>query len=182
MLKRFRKESGQLDAKRINWKLSDKSRLPSQYQGIVIDSDSMSRAKYFENPDIVDNIHFKPCTKDRPNLKKRKTNACIDDDNSEVESENDLREDIKVMIKERDPRNIVLLKIRRRLLEIFRTDSDRPNAEKVIWDKIDSDRLPEKYKNTLLTFRTVYGQKLYEDPEFMENVHFKPYYKKKSKN
>jgi hypothetical protein len=150
----------------------------------------MSRAEYFKNPDIVDNIHFKPYTDYRPTLKKRKTNACIDDDNSEVDdseaddsendSENGTREDTKVLIKERDPRNIVLLKIRRRLLEIFRTDSDRPNAEKVIWDRIDTDRLPEKYKNTLLTSRTVYGQKFYEDPEFMENVHFKPYNKTKN--
>jgi hypothetical protein len=58
----------------------------------------------------------------------------------------------------------------------------RPNASSIIWDRIDSDRLPEKYKNILLTSRTVYGQKFYEDPEFMENVHFKPYNEKKSKN
>jgi hypothetical protein len=146
MLERFQRETGQLEAKAIYWKLLDRSRIPSEYDGIKIDSHSMSRTEYFDNPDIVDNIHFKPCTDDRLDSKA-------------------------------DASNIVLLKIRRRLLEIFRTDSDRPNAEKVIWDRIDSDRLPEKYKNILLTSRTVYGQKFYEDLEFMENVHFKPYTK-----
>jgi hypothetical protein len=274
MLERFHKETGKLEAKVINWKLLDRSCIPSEYDGIKIDSDSMSRAKYFENLDIVDNIHFKPFAKDRPTLKKRKINACIDDDNPEIDaSENVLEEEkekyefnnspevidnlsaghhlvnrrkhFRKNILERfrnetgqleakvinwklldrsripseydgieidcvsmyrteyfenpnivdnihfnkyrldskaDASNIVSVDIKRRLLEIFCIDLGRPNASSIIWDRIDSDRLPEKYKNILLTSRTVYGQKFYEDPEFMENVHFKPYNKKMSKN
>jgi hypothetical protein len=151
LLDRFQKETGHIEAKNINWKLLDRSRIPSEYDGIKIDSILMMKTEYFENPEIVDNIHFKPCTEDR-------------------------------LDSEADASNIVPVDIKRRLLEIFCTDLGCPNASSIIWDRIDSDRLPEKYKNILLTSRTVYGQKLYENPEFMENVHFKPYNKKKSKN
>jgi hypothetical protein len=144
MLERFREETGQLEAKVINWRLLDRSRIPSEYDGIKIDSILMMKTEYFENPDIVDNIHFKPCTDNQPALKECNSNI--------------------------DP-----LEIKMRLLEIFRIDSDRPNAPKIIWDRIDSDRLPEKYIKKTFSARTVYGQKFYEDPEFMENVHFKPY-------
>jgi hypothetical protein len=114
MLKRFRKETGQQEAKVINWKLLDRSRIPSEYDGIKIDSILMMKTEYFENFNIVDNIHFKPCTDNQPALKECNSNI--------------------------DP-----LEIKMRLLEIFRIDSDRPNAPKIIWDRIDSDQLPEKY-------------------------------------
>jgi hypothetical protein len=81
MLERFRRETGQLKAKAVSWKLLDRSSIPSEYDEVKIGSDSMSRPKYFLNPEIVDNIHFKQYTENQPNLKKcnRNEDAEIDD-------------------------------------------------------------------------------------------------------
>jgi hypothetical protein len=74
LLERFQKETGHTEAKNIKWKLLDKSRIPSEYDGIEIGSYSMSKPSYFDNPDIVDNIHFKRFMEDRLDSKADASN------------------------------------------------------------------------------------------------------------
>ena len=58
LLERYRIESGEADAKHINWNLVDRRDIPAKYENIPINSFSMSLTKFFKNPEIVSNIHF----------------------------------------------------------------------------------------------------------------------------
>lgn len=58
LLERYRIESGEADAKHINWNLLDRRDIPAKYENIPINSFSMSLTKFFKNPEIVSNIHF----------------------------------------------------------------------------------------------------------------------------
>ena len=60
LLKRFREESGDHEAQYIKWSLLDRTEIPSKYEGIPINSNTMSTTKFYKNYEIVDNIHFRP--------------------------------------------------------------------------------------------------------------------------
>ena len=55
---RYRVESKNTDAVRIDWTWLDRSKVPSKYDSVLINSSVMTLPKYFKCPEIVDNIHF----------------------------------------------------------------------------------------------------------------------------
>ena len=66
LLNRFREETCNLEARRIDWSLLDRSDVPPRYDGCVINGKSIFQlSSFFKNPEIVSNIHFNP--KDKRN-------------------------------------------------------------------------------------------------------------------
>ena len=58
LLNRFRQESGQSSAVKINWSLLDRRDIPAKYHGLVFQKFEMSLQSLYKNPEIVNNIHF----------------------------------------------------------------------------------------------------------------------------
>lgn len=58
LLKRFREETGQIQAEKIDWHRLDKSLLPDKYKNIRLNNTTLSMAFVYQNPEIIDNIHF----------------------------------------------------------------------------------------------------------------------------
>lgn len=69
ILNRFGKESGWPQASIINWHLLDRSQIPSKYDQVIINGNTMKLSKVFKNPEIVDNIHFHKYTKKQLDMK-----------------------------------------------------------------------------------------------------------------
>ena len=70
IFERYRQESGDSDALKINWKLLDRRAIPSKYDGIEINSRTIQSQD--KNPEIVDNIHFFKAKKVEKIERKRK--------------------------------------------------------------------------------------------------------------
>ena len=83
ILDRFRHESGNPDANFVNWDLIDRSLIHSKYNRFEINHFTMNEPRFYKNPEIVPNIHFKRSL-------KRKAD--------EIEQEIALEEDIDVDI------------------------------------------------------------------------------------
>ena len=60
LLQKYRTESKNTDAIRIDWKQLDRSQIPPKYDSVPINGRVMTLEKYFRCPEIVDNIHFYP--------------------------------------------------------------------------------------------------------------------------
>lgn len=80
---RFKKESGWSEASKIDWKILDRSQLPSKYDSLEINSITMKLVKLHRNPEIVHNIHFHRYEDDVLRLKtpnalrrRKKPNVC----------------------------------------------------------------------------------------------------------
>lgn len=58
LLNRFRDESGDSEATRIRWNQLDRRDIPKKYKDIEINSKTMNFRVFYQNPEIVDNIHF----------------------------------------------------------------------------------------------------------------------------
>lgn len=58
LIKRFREETGNLTAKRIDWSLLDRQDIPSRYDDCAINGTRMRLNTLYKNPEIVYNIHF----------------------------------------------------------------------------------------------------------------------------
>lgn len=58
ILNRFRIESGWLCADNIDWKILDRSQVPSKYDPVVINANTIKLKNFYSNPEIIDNIHF----------------------------------------------------------------------------------------------------------------------------
>lgn len=150
MLKRFRSESGWPLADSIDWKQVDRTKLPRKYAEIELNAREM-RKNIKQYPEIADNIHFKPYTTDQLSLKalhQRKNKSRVPGNQNEWKT------------------------AYQRIFEIFRQETGRIYAENISWSKLDKSRLPEKYRDQEITSLSIYRGKLYEDPEFIENIHF----------
>lgn len=78
----FREETGEEQARIVQWSLFDRRDIPPRYDGIPINSRTMSLTKFFKNPEIVDNIHFfKPPTHRETQPKRKREDP--EDDNAE---------------------------------------------------------------------------------------------------
>ena len=55
---RFKLETGINDAQFIDWKLVDQRKIPKKYAKVLINSDTLGSKFIFQNPEIVNNIHF----------------------------------------------------------------------------------------------------------------------------
>ena len=72
LLKRYREETGQSSALKINWNLLDRRNFPERYKDVKINSVSMKLNALFKNPEIINNIHFfKVCEDERPKRKRK---------------------------------------------------------------------------------------------------------------
>ena len=58
ILTRYRKETGESSAIRINWFRIDRRDIPDKYKDIKINSFTMNLMALYKNPEIVSNIHF----------------------------------------------------------------------------------------------------------------------------
>lgn len=78
LLNRFREETGNLEAKRIDWSLLDRRDIPSRYEDCVLNGKSMSHCSiFYKNPEIVYNIHF---SSKNENSKRNERVSRVDDD------------------------------------------------------------------------------------------------------
>jgi len=59
LLKRFRRESGRIEATFIQWSLLDRSAVPEKYNQVPLNCNTLGWKKIFQNPEIIDNIHFR---------------------------------------------------------------------------------------------------------------------------
>ena len=60
ILERFKLETGQLSATKIDWKMLDPSHIPKKYEKIILCSKALGNSLMYNDPEIVDNIHFYP--------------------------------------------------------------------------------------------------------------------------
>lgn len=72
LFERYRQESGDLDAQKINWRLLDRRNVPSKYDKVDINSRMIQFKTIYKNPEIVDNIHFIKAKKIEKLERKRK--------------------------------------------------------------------------------------------------------------
>ena len=121
----------------------------------------MKLKKIYQNPEIVDNIHFRPYDAVQLAIRDRYYDAKSFMRNQDYESE---LEDKKAGVFER-------------ILETFRYESGDLGATDVNWLRIDRYRLPEKYKNPPITTESFYKQGYCEDQDFIDNLHFEKYSK-----
>lgn len=148
LLKRFRKESGRKTAICIDWKQLDRTEIPEKYKDITINSGTLLISRIFRNPEIVENIHFRPYTEEQ--LIKKKLMKHNDEIGNNEEYERALTQ----------------------VLDKFRAETDIQEADRVSWRLLDRSRLPERYINRPITSESFYSSKLYLDPVFLDNVHF----------
>ena len=86
ILDRFRLETGDPDAACVRWDLLDRSQIPSKYDRFEINHYTMRETRFFKNPEIVHNIHFK-------HSQKRKLEE-IEQKNDKNEEPEEKREEI----------------------------------------------------------------------------------------
>ena len=55
---RFIVETGQLNAKKINWRLLDRRQVPRKYRNVPLNGATTSNRLVYRNEEIMDNIHF----------------------------------------------------------------------------------------------------------------------------
>ena len=83
LLNRFREETGDFGAKRIDWSLLDLRAIPSRYNGCVINGKSIFQlSSFYKNPEIVYNIHFSPMDK------RNKWESDVDDERTSKKPRN----------------------------------------------------------------------------------------------
>ena len=70
LIKRYREETGESDAYRINWDNLDRRDIPAKYDGAQFNGVTMKLTSFYRNPEIVYNIHF---YKTNGNKRKRET-------------------------------------------------------------------------------------------------------------
>ena len=58
LFERFKLETGFDDVQFIDWKLVDQRKIPKKYDKVLINSDTLSSKFIFQNPEIINNIHF----------------------------------------------------------------------------------------------------------------------------
>ena len=58
MFERFKAETEQPDAVRIDWRLLDRTKVPTKYDEVPLNSATFSNKLVYKNPEIVNNIHF----------------------------------------------------------------------------------------------------------------------------
>jgi hypothetical protein len=145
----------------------------------------MSRTENHENPDIVDNIHFKPCTKGHSLLKKRKTNAVIDDDNPEVDDSEYVLEEEEEKYEFNNSPEVIdnlsaghrLLKrrkyFRKNMLERFREETGQLEAKVINWKLLDRSRISSEYDGIKIDSHSILRSKFFKN--IVDNIHFKPY-------
>lgn len=161
LLKRFQRESGWDNGKFIDWDQVDRTEVPEKYDGIDLNRFTIRNKKLYSNPEIFDNVHFKPYTKEE--LVKKNENLMsykrqtLQKQVSKAELEND--EEFQEVYEE--------------LLLRFCLETGDSGANSINWRLIDKNRLLEKYKETLITDKLIYQMGLYKDAEFIENVHFR---------
>ena len=78
LLNRFREETGNLEARRIDWSLLDRRAIPPRYDDCVFNGISMTHCStFYKNPEIVYNIHF---SSKNENSKRNERESRVDDD------------------------------------------------------------------------------------------------------
>ena len=156
ILGRFKRETGWRKGKTIDWSQLDRTKVPAKYDEIEINAIMMTKSKYFRNPEITNNIHFKPYTEEQIYKKECNQKKIIS------------RTTVKPAII-----NEEIERACERVLDIFRIETNDSTASNINWSKIDRNRLPEKYRTTAITSKTLQQLELYKDQDFMANVHFK---------
>ena len=78
---RYREESGEKDAFRINWKLLDRRAIPARYKDLKISSRTLILRVIYKNPEIINNIHFLKAAEIETFGRKRKceSDSCSND-------------------------------------------------------------------------------------------------------
>ena len=146
LLQRYRRESGWHGAAIIDWKQIDRTSLSNKYDEIELNSCILQKKEFFQNPEIIDNIHFKPYTADQITSKSyyQKTNGW----------------------KKRRSAD-------KRILETFRQETGLLVAKTVSWRDVDKSRLPEKFRNLEINAMSIRRMYLYADSDFITNLHCK---------
>ena len=80
LFERFKLETGQPSASKIDWKMLNRSQIPKKYENVLLNSATVSNKLVYKNPEIIDNIHFYLY----PNI-----NVDIDKDSDAKENENE---------------------------------------------------------------------------------------------
>lgn len=81
LVMRYREESGEKDAFRINWKLLDRRDIPAKYKDLKIYSRTLVLRVIYKNPEIINNIHFFKAAEIETFGRKRKceSDSCSND-------------------------------------------------------------------------------------------------------
>lgn len=84
LLERFRTETDWSFAKQILWERVDRSRIPKKYEAVKIDSKSIRLRDFFQNPEIVNNVHFFKYSEEELQLKRANTGILIENQASDL--------------------------------------------------------------------------------------------------
>ena len=77
LLERFREETGNPQAFKIDWHLLDRRLIPSRYDGIEINGITKQLSQVYKNPEIINNIHFFKSKEVEKPKRKRKIDQSI---------------------------------------------------------------------------------------------------------
>ena len=77
ILERFKKESEQPTATRIDWRLLDRRCIPDIYREVPVNSFTIRSPYVYHNSDIIYNIHFYPVSKKDSVVLKRKSSHTV---------------------------------------------------------------------------------------------------------
>ena len=58
LFERFKLETGQPSAAKIDWQMLDRRPIPKKYENVRLNSATVSNKLIYKNPEIIDNIHF----------------------------------------------------------------------------------------------------------------------------
>lgn len=153
LLKRYRVESGNQLACRIEWRMLDHVRIPEKYKDLIFNRRAIFSDLNYRNPELVENIHFRRY--------------------GSFEKMDEMSENIVI-----DPEDFDFpdkYKIKQELLEQFRRESRNTKARYISWKLVDMAKLPEKYHNIKLSHFTIFDKCLYKESEFLQNLHFTAY-------
>ena len=162
-LLKFQRETGWFHGKLIDWDQMDISQVPSKYEKIIINRHTLRNKKLINNPEIIENIHFRPYSAEELDKKKAHLRSyrwqSFGKRVSQAEIENN--EEYKQEYE--------------KLLMKFRLESGDGGATKVQWRLIDKTKLPDEYKNIPFSDKLFYQLGLYKDEKFIENLRFHEY-------
>lgn len=165
LLKRFRQESGYPLATRINWDMLNRDKLPEKYRNMNINSKTVLLNVNRRNPEIMENIHF-----------NRYENLYFSNMMQNARSISSSRPVSESPCSPPPVKKANMEQIKQNLLERFRRESRNTNARHIEWKRVDITKLPKKYHDTRFSHATVFDfGGLYEEEEFIENLHFIEY-------
>ena len=88
IFERFKLETCQPSAKKIDWRLLDRRQIPKKYEKVKLCSTALKNSLIYKNPEIVDNIHFYPAMNQKDHDHTYLSNEDDTDDSESEEKDN----------------------------------------------------------------------------------------------